>query len=351
VTQKYETDFGGRPISFETGRLAGQADGSVLVRYGDTVLLAAVTAAREPREGADFFPLTVDYEERMYAAGKIPGNFFRREGRPPESSILTMRLTDRPLRPLFPKDFRNDVQIIVTLMSYDEENDPDILCIIGASAALMISPIPFDGPVGAVRVGRVNNGFVLNPTAAQMKQSQLDLVVAGTAESVNMLEAGAQQVPEQICVDAIRWGHEQMQSVIALQRKMRDELGKPPIEYPSFGVPHELEERVRARVGDRINVVLDIEEKHARATATKELIKSVREQLGDDSAHRQDCGEWLDEGVGRRESQPYHPNTHDPACDQRCSNGSCGTRSVRHARRRYRVIRREPRSVGRTASG
>src|SRR2546428_416226 len=183
MSQKYEIDFGGRSLSFEAGRLAGQADGAVLVRYGDTVLLAAVTAAREPREGADFFPLTVDYEERMYAGGKIPGNFFRREGRPSENAILTMRLTDRPLRPLFPKDFRNDVQIILTAMSYDGENDPDILSIIGASAALMISPIPFDGPIGAVRVGRVNGNFVLNPTAAQMEKSDLDLVVAATRQS------------------------------------------------------------------------------------------------------------------------------------------------------------------------
>src|SRR5262245_37038631 len=283
MSQKYEIDFGGRPLSFEAGRLAGQADGAVLVRYGDTVLLAAVTAAREPREGADFFPLTVDYEEKMYAAGKIPGNFFRREGRPTENAILTMRLTDRPLRPLFPKDFRNDVQIIVTAMSYDEENDPDILCIIGASAALMISPIPFDGPVGAVRVGRVNGSLVLNPTVSQMQKSDLDLVVAGTTEGPNMLEAGANQVPEEVCVEAIRWGHEQMQGLIALQRKMRDEIGQPRMSYPSFGVSHELEERVGQLVGDRINAVLDIEAKHPRAEATRALVRSVQEQLGEDA--------------------------------------------------------------------
>src|SRR5262245_41648 len=283
MSQKYEIDFGGRPLSFEAGRLAGQADGAVLVRYGDTVLLAAVTAAREPREGADFFPLTVDYEEKMYAAGKIPGNVCRREGRPTENAILTMRLTDRPLRPLFPKDFRNDVQIIVTAMSYDEENDPDILCIMGASAALMISPIPFDGPIGAVRVGRVNGKLVLNPTAAQMEKSDLDLVVAGTAEAPNMLEAGSQQVPDDVCVEAIRWGHEQMQGVIALQRKMRDEIGKPRMSYPSFAVPHELEERVREIVGDRINPILDIEAKHPRAEATRTLIGSVKERLGDEA--------------------------------------------------------------------
>src|SRR5918911_1745287 len=203
MSQKYEIELGGRPLSFEAGRLAGQADGAVLARYGDTVLLAAVTAAREPREGADFFPLTVDYEERMYAGGKIPGNFFRREGRPTENAILTMRLTDRPLRPLFPKDFRNEVQIIITVLSYDGENDPDVLGIVGASAALTISPIPFEGPAAAVRVGRINGKFVVNPTMSEQAQSDIDLVVAGTAEALNMLEAGAKQVPEQVVIDAI----------------------------------------------------------------------------------------------------------------------------------------------------
>jgi polyribonucleotide nucleotidyltransferase len=282
VTQKYEIDFGGRPLSFEVGRLAGQADGAVLVRYGDTVVLAAVTGSREPREGADFFPLTVDYEERMYAAGKIPGNFFRREARPPEASILTMRLTDRPLRPLFPKDFRNEVQIIITAMSYDEDNDPDILCIIGASAALMISPIPFDGPVGAVRVGYVNGKYVLNPSKAQMAQTQLDLVIAGTADAgVNMLEAGAQQVSEDVCVEGIRWGYEQMQPVLELQKKMRAEIGKEKFSYPSFGASHELHDKVKKLVGNRIDKVLDTQEKHPRAAASREIVKSVHEQLAD----------------------------------------------------------------------
>src|SRR5919197_4796389 len=243
MSQKYEIDFGGRPLSFEVGRLASQADGAVLVRYGDTVLLAAVTVAPEPREGVDFFPLTVDYEERMYASGKIPGNFFRREGRPSETAVLTMRLTDRPIRPLFPKDFRNDVQVICTALSWDSENDNDIMCILGASAALTISDIPFDGPVAAVRVGYIDGELVVNPTIPQMERSRLDLVVAGTGEAPNMIEAGANEVTEEICIEAIRRAHAALQPLLELQNRMRAELGKPKFSYPSFKVDPELERR------------------------------------------------------------------------------------------------------------
>jgi polyribonucleotide nucleotidyltransferase len=286
LSKKYEIEFGGRPLSFEVGRLAEQAGGAVLVRYGDTVVLAAATGAPEPREGADFFPLTVDYEERMYAAGRIPGNFFRREGRPNEGAILTMRLTDRPLRPLFPKDFRNDVQIILTALSYDGENDPDVLCIVGASAALMVSDIPFEGPVAAVRVGYANGQYILNPTVQQQATSQMDLVVAGTSDAINMLEAGANEVAEEVVSEGIKWGHQQMQSLIELQLKMREEVGKPKFSYPSFGVSHELEEKVRALVGDRMNAVLDTAEKHSRAAAAKEIVKSVVAQLGEGTSSK-----------------------------------------------------------------
>src|SRR5687768_12252337 len=281
MVSRYEIDLAGRPLVLETGHLAPQANASVLVRYGDTVLLAAVTAAPEPREGADFFPLTVDYEERMYAAGKIPGNFFRREGRPTEQAILTMRLTDRPLRPLFPKNFRNDVQIICTALSWDGENDNDILCIVGASAALMISDIPFDGPCAAMRVGYIDGKVVVNPTIPQMKQSQLDLVVAGTAEAPNMIEAGASEVSEEVCIEAIRLAHEAMKPLCELQNKMRAEIGKPKFEYPKFGPGEELEKKVRGLIGKRIDAVLDTPEKHARAKAAKEIAKSIAEQLGE----------------------------------------------------------------------
>src|SRR6476620_2382930 len=191
-----EAEVGGRTLSLETGRLAGLAGGSVLVRYGDTVLLCTATGSDEPREGIDFFPLTVDVEERMYAAGKIPGGFIKREGRASEHAILACRLTDRPLRPLFPKGYRNDVQIVITVLSADQENDYDILSIVGASAALSVSDIPFAGPVGAVRVGYIDEQYVVNPTESQLEHSQLDLTIAGTSDAVMMVEAGARELPE-----------------------------------------------------------------------------------------------------------------------------------------------------------
>ncbi|HEU5326390.1 MAG TPA: polyribonucleotide nucleotidyltransferase [Candidatus Limnocylindria bacterium] len=211
----------------EAGKLAEQADGAVIVRYGDTVVLATAVASKEPREGADFFPLTVDYEERMYAAGKIPGGFIKRESRPSEAAILAMRLTDRPIRPLFPKGYFNDVQIVLTVLSTDMENDPDILALNGASAALSISHIPFMGPVGAVRVGRLNGEFVTNPTNTQLDESDLDLVVAGTREAVMMVEAGAKILPESVMADAIAYGHAELQKSIDLQEKLVASAGTP----------------------------------------------------------------------------------------------------------------------------
>jgi DNA polymerase III epsilon subunit family exonuclease len=211
----------------ETGKLAEQADGAVLVRYGDSVLLATATASREPREGVDFFPLTIDYEERMYAAGKIPGGFIKRESRPSEAAILAMRLTDRPLRPLFPKGFRNDVQVVLTVLSTDQENDPDLLAVNGASAALSVSGIPFGGPVGAVRVGYRNGEFITNPTNSELDESELDLVVAGTRDAVMMVEAGAKILPEAVMADAIAYGHAELQHSIDLQEKLVAGAGTP----------------------------------------------------------------------------------------------------------------------------
>ena len=223
---KVEAEIGGQPFSFEAGKLAEQADGAVLVRYGDTVLLATAVSS-EPREGIDFFPLTVDYEERMYAAGKIPGGFIKRESRPSEAAILAMRLTDRPIRPLFPKGYKNDVQIVLTVLSTDQENDPDILAINGASAALSISSIPFLGPIGAVRVGYIDGAFVTNPTNTQLDESQLDLVVAGTRDAVMMVEAGAKILPETLMADAIAYAQAELQKSIDLQEKLVVSAGKP----------------------------------------------------------------------------------------------------------------------------
>jgi len=222
---KHEAEIGGQVFSMEAGKLAEQADGAVIVRYGDSVVLATAVASKEPREGADFFPLTVDYEERMYAAGKIPGGFIKRESRPSEAAILAMRLTDRPIRPLFPKGYYNDVQVVLTVLSTDQENDPDILALNGASAALSISHIPFLGPVGAVRVGRLNGEFVTNPTNSQLAESELDLVVAGTREAVMMVEAGAKILPETVMADAIAFGHAELQKSIDLQERLMASAG------------------------------------------------------------------------------------------------------------------------------
>ena len=226
VAINVEAEIGSQTFSLEAGKLAEQADGAVLVRYGDTVLLATAVSA-EPREGIDFFPMTVDYEERMYAAGKIPGGFIKRESRPSEAAILAMRLTDRPIRPLFPKGYKQEVQIVLTVLSADQENDPDILAVNGASAALAVSSIPFLGPVGAVRVGRINGEFVTNPTTSQLDESDLDLVVAGTRDAVMMVEAGAKILPESVMADAIVLGQAELQKSIDLQEKLVEAAGKP----------------------------------------------------------------------------------------------------------------------------
>lgn len=208
MSRVYERMVSGHLLSMEVGKVAGQADGAVLVRYGDTVVLVTACATQQPREGIDFFPLTIDYEERLYAAGKIPGSFFRREGRPTTEAVLAARMTDRPLRPLFPKGFRNDVQIVVTVLSADQENSPDVLGTIGASTAICMSSIPFGGPVSAVRMGYIAGEYVVLPTFSQLKDSEVELTVSSTAEAVMMVEAGAIGVSEELILGAIRAGHE-----------------------------------------------------------------------------------------------------------------------------------------------
>ena len=252
MEKRYETAIGGHSISIETGKLAGQAGGAVTVRSGDTVILATAAASKEPREGTDFVPLIVDYEERLYAAGKIPGGFFKREGRPSEQAILLCRLTDRTLRPLFPQGMRNDVQVIITALSADQETYLDILSVIGASAALVISHIPFAGPVGALRIGLVDGQYIFNPTASQMEGSPLDLRLAGTREAIHMVEAGANQVTEEVILGALKAGHQAMQKVIILQEQMAREIGKPKGEYALFQTPQEAEETVRMRIAGRV---------------------------------------------------------------------------------------------------
>lgn len=252
----YTAKIGDDEMIIEAGRLAFQANGAVTVRVSDTLILTTATMSAKPREGTDFFPLTVDYEERLYAAGKIPGSFFKREGRASENAILICRLTDRPLRPLFPKGMRNDVQVVMTALSADQEHFIDIMSIIGASAALTISDIPFHGPVGAVRVGYVDGKFVMNPTVTQMEQSILDLRLAGTRDAVIMIEAGASEVTEELMLEAIYAGHSAFQPLIDLQEQMRAEIGKPKTTVPLFTVSEEVKHFVHDKIAARIETIL-----------------------------------------------------------------------------------------------
>lgn len=238
--QTFEMELGGRKLVIEQGKMAKQANGAVLVRYGDTVVLVTATASKEPREGVDFFPLTVDYEEKMYAAGKIPGGFIKREGRPSSDAILCARLIDRPIRPLFPKGFRNDVQIVATVLSVEPDNAPELLGMLGASAALTISDIPFMGPIAGVRVGRVDDEFVINPTEEQRKVSTLNLTVAGSQDAVMMVEAGASELPEDVILDAIMFGHAAIKKLVAFQKEIQAACGKEKTEPKLFLVPEEL---------------------------------------------------------------------------------------------------------------
>lgn len=272
----YTAAIGGKPIRFETGKLAGQAGGSVTLQLGDSIVFAAATMSDEPREGQDFFPLTVEYEERMYAGGRIPGSFFRKEGRPGEEAILTARLTDRPLRPLFNKDMRNDVQVIMFTISADGENPLDILAVNAASTALMISDIPWGGPVGAVRIGRIDGEFVVNPTFAQLADSELDLRIAGTRDAILMVECGANELEEQVMVDALLFGHQALQPLIDVQEKMAAEVGKPKREVPLFPLDESLVERISTGVSRELEALLDAP--HTKAEHN-DAIKAVEERV------------------------------------------------------------------------
>ena len=281
AVSRYTIDVGGRTLIIEHGRMAGLAGGAVTVQYGETIVLATATSSNEPREGIDFFPLQVELEERMYAAGKIPGGFIKREGRPTETAILTSRLTDRPLRPLFPKDYRNDVQVINTVLSADQVNDPAILSIVGASTALTISDIPFYGPVGAVRVGLIGGEIVINPTMPDMANSDLDLMVAGTADAVLMVEAGASEVPEDRVLDAIAAGHEEIRRLCELQVRIQAEVGKAKREYNAPETSAELVRAVKDLVGNRIEETIYSPDKSTREDATRELRREVVASLAD----------------------------------------------------------------------
>jgi polyribonucleotide nucleotidyltransferase len=281
TSSSFDCEVGGRKLTIDTGKLAGQASGAVTARYGDTVVLVTVCTSDEPREGIDFLPLTVDYEERLYAAGKIPGGFIRREGRPSQEATLASRLTDRPLRPLLPKAWRNDIQVIITVLSADQENDPDILAVIGGSAALSISPIPFDGPVSAVHVGYINNELILNPTLSQLEDSQLDLVVVSTREAIVMLEAGANEAPEDITLKAIEFAHQANQDIIKLQEQLQQACGKPKLEAPVAEVNPKALAAISPVVDKKLAQALSQSEKSLREQALNELKKELVESFCD----------------------------------------------------------------------
>ncbi|MDI3547162.1 MAG: polyribonucleotide nucleotidyltransferase [Halanaerobiales bacterium] len=289
--KKWEYELRGNQFIIETGKYAKQANGSVLARYGDSVVLVTATMS-EPREGIDFFPLMVNYEERVYAIGKIPGSITRREGRPRDVATLAARLIDRPLRPLFPKGFRHDVQIIATVLSVDNNCEPDILAMNASSVALMISDIPFAGPIAGVKVGLVDGELVINPTEAERDKSKLDLTVAGTEEAVLMVEAGADEVPEDIMLDAIELAHAEIKKLVAFQKEITEEVGKEKIEFEVKEIDPELEKEVREYVSDKLDAALRTFEKLERNTRVDEVkdeaLNYFAEKLGSESEESQE---------------------------------------------------------------
>ena len=279
---KYTMDLAGRPLTLEVGQLAELANAAVMVTYGETSVLCCVTAAPRPRDGIDFFPLSVDFEEKLYAVGRIPGSFNRREGRPGEKGILTSRVIDRPIRPLFPHDFRNDVSVMCTVMSVDHDCSPEICGLIGTSAALAISDIPWNGPVGALKVGLVDGKLVFNPTSEQRKVSDLDVTVVSTGKKVVMIEAGANQVPNDVMFEAIRMAHEENQKQIALIGQMVAEIGKPKFDYPHADFDEELFEKIVDATMDQAKAAMDTDDKNVREARWNQLIEKWHELFLED---------------------------------------------------------------------
>ena len=289
---KYTMDLAGRPLTLEVGKLAELANAAVMVGYGDTRVLCCVTAAPRPRDGIDFFPLSVDFEEKMYAVGRIPGSFNRREGRPGEKGILTSRVIDRPIRPLFPYDFRNDVSVMCTVMAVDHDCSPEIAALIGTSAALAISDIPWNGPVAALKVGLVDGKLVFNPDAEQRKVSDLDVTVVSTAKKVVMIEAGANEVPNDVMFEAIRSAHEENQKQIALINQMVSEIGKPKFDYPHADFDQELFDKIVAATMDDAKAAMDTDDKNVREARWNQLIEKWHELFLEDYPN---MDQYLDE--------------------------------------------------------
>ena len=297
--KSYETELAGRKLVIETGKMAELSNGSVVVRYGETVVMVNVTASKEPREGIDFFPLSVDYEEKLYAVGKIPGSFQKREGKPADKAILTSRAIDRPLRPLFPKDFRNDVVVVATVLSVEQDNSPEVAAMIGASAALSISDIPFGGPTAAVNVGLVNGKIVINPTEEQRKVSDLTLTVAGTEQKIAMIEAGANEVSNEVMLEAIKKGHEEIKKICKFIEKMKEEIGKPKFEYKSFAVDHDLYEYIAENFTEEMKEKVQEKDKETRdnniAELTEKISNAYAEKYGEEAfeENKQQIGEAI----------------------------------------------------------
>ncbi|HOM72673.1 MAG TPA: polyribonucleotide nucleotidyltransferase, partial [Armatimonadota bacterium] len=287
MTNKIEFELGGRTVAIETGKLAKQANGSVIVSCGDTVVLAAATMSDLPREGTDFFPLTCDYEERKSAVGKIPGGFVKRGGRPSEKAVLTSRLIDRPLRPLFPAGMRNEVQVIAIPLSMEPDSPADMLAMLASSAALMVSDIPFMGPIGAVRVGRIEGQFVLNPSLEQQNASDLDLIVAGTKDTVTMLEGGADQLAEDVVFEAINFAFDAIKTMCEVQEKLASEIGVVKTEVPLHEVDPEILKAVRDTASKDISQAIQDPDKASRESGINEVKLDVVEKLAEQFPERE----------------------------------------------------------------
>ena len=297
--KSYETELAGRKLIIETGKMAGLANGSVLVRYGDTCVMVNVTASKEPREGIDFFPLSVDFEEKLYSVGKIPGSFLKREGKPSDKAILTSRAIDRPLRPLFPKDFRNDVVVVGTVLCVDQDNSPEVAAMIGSAAALAISDIPFGGPTAAVNVGLIDGNIVINPTEEQREKSDLTLTVAATMDKITMIEAGANEVPNDVMLNAIKEAHKEIKKICEFISNIQKEIGKPKFEYKSFEVDHDIYDFIAENFGDEIKEKIQEEDKETRDNNIDEIKEKIlelyKEKFGEDKLeeNKQAIGEAL----------------------------------------------------------
>ena len=274
--RKFETELAGRKLTVETGRVAELANGDAIIHYGDTVVMVNVTASKEPREGIDFFPLSVDYEEKLYAVGKIPGSFQKREGKPADKAILTSRAIDRPIRPLFPKDFRNDVCVVATVLSVEQDNSPEVCAMIGASVAISISDIPFGGPTAAVNVGYVDGQIVINPTVAQREHSRLKLTVAGTMEKVTMIEAGADEIPNDTMLDCIKAGHEEIKKLCKFIEEIKEEVGKPKFEYVSFATDKDVYAEIKENFKERMYQDVQAQDKEVRDANMDKLAEDIQ---------------------------------------------------------------------------